>query len=281
MIPEICLLADAFCLWFKTFFAVPATILFFVVAIILTLKTGFIQLRGVSRFLRLLSHGLKRKQEHDAKGRITTIGSFHALFAAMASTIGMGNVVGPSVAIMVGGPGALFWLLVYIFFGAASKFTEVTFALSTRVESARGLIGGPMQYLRLVHPFLALWYTSVMIFLFMSWSSLQSNTLASILQFESVPAVYVGIFLAAIVLLVLSGGAQRVGNFASKLVPLMFVLYVVFSVGILCSHMAALTQAITLIFHSIFNPASAVGGFAGVFCTHGAASGNLSQHFYH
>ncbi|MCL5875281.1 MAG: amino acid carrier protein [Candidatus Dependentiae bacterium] len=254
---------DQFCVWFNSFVTVPATLLFFGAAVILTIKTGFIQFRGFPHFITLLFKGLKREKEHDGHGRVATIDSFHALFTAMASTIGMGNVVGPSVAIMVGGPGALFWLLVYIFFGAATKFVEVTFALHTRVQTTRGLIGGPMEYLKLVHPFLAYWYTVVMIFLFMSWSSLQANTLASVFSLEGMSSYYVGIALASVVLFVISGGARRVGDVASALVPLMFTLYVLFAAGILISSGSALQQAIALVFNSAFNGASAVGGFAG------------------
>lgn len=263
MIADIWYACNAFCLWFNTFFAIPSTIIFFAVAVLLTIKTGFLQLRGLPRFLSLLSGGFSRKEEHDAKGRVTTISTFHALFAAMASTIGMGNVVGPSVAIMVGGPGALFWLLVYIFFGAASKFTEVTFALYSRIETPRGIIGGPMQYLKLVSPRLAFWYTSVMIFLFMSWSSLQSNTLASVLAFEGVDPLIVGVSLALVTVVVLSGGAKRVGDVASKLVPLMFVLYVVFSLGILLRDIEKLRYAIELVFRHAFTASAPLGGFAG------------------
>ena len=80
--------------------------------------------------------------------------------------IGMGNIVGPSLAIMVGGPGALFWLLVYIFFGAVIKFTEVTFAVSTRIKTSEGkIIGGPMQYLKEVSSGLAAWYNVGILFL--------------------------------------------------------------------------------------------------------------------
>ncbi len=254
---------DQFCIWFTSIFTVPATLLFFGTALFLTIKTGFVQFRGFPRFLDLVFKGLSRKKEHDTHGRVSTIDSFQALFTAMASTIGMGNVVGPSVAIMVGGPGALFWLLVCIFFGAATKFTEVTFALHTRVQTPRGLIGGPMEYLKLVHPYLAYWYTLVMIFLFMSWSSLQANTLASVFSLEGVSPYYVGIALACIMLFVISGGARRVGDVASALVPLMFALYVLFAAGILIINGGMLKQAIMLVFSSAFSGAAAVGGFAG------------------
>ncbi len=76
---------------------------------------------------------------------------FHALFTAMATTIGMGNVVAPSLAIMIGGPGAMFWLLAYMFLGSVVKFAEVSFALATREKLSNGFIlGGPIQYLKSV-----------------------------------------------------------------------------------------------------------------------------------
>jgi AGCS family alanine or glycine:cation symporter len=242
----------------NSMFALPSTILFFGTGIILTLKTGFIQIRAFPRFIRLITRGVAQEKQRG------TINSFHALFTAMATTIGMGNIVGPSIAIVAGGPGALFWLLVYIFFGSVTKFTEVTFALTTRVKMADGyVVGGPMEYLKQVSPALASWYTSVMIFLFAGWSAAQANTLAQVFAKEAVPCWVIGLALAAVVLLVLRGGAQRVGATASKLVPLMFVLYITFALIILCKDLHALKAAIKLVVYSIFSPAAAVGGFVG------------------
>ena len=102
-----------------------------------------------------------------------------------------------------------------------------------------------------------------MIFLFMSWSSLQANTLASVFSLEGVEPYYVGIVLACIMLFVISGGARRVGDVASALVPLMFVLYVLFSASILIINGGMIKQAIALVFSSAFTGAAAVGGFAG------------------
>lgn len=263
MLYETCLLINKACATFNALFALPSTILFFLAALFLTVKTGFLQIRGLPRFISLLRNGFKREQEHDTSGKITTISSFHALFAAMASTIGMGNIVGPSVAIMVGGPGALFWLLTYIFFGAATKFTEVTLAMKTRVQTSAGLVGGPMEYLKYVSPFLARWYGVVMTLLFVSWSSLQSNTLAAILWYQHVPPFYVGILLGMIVLAVVGGGAARVGIVASKLVPVMFVLYVGFSLLIVCSDPIAVFHAIKLVCTSAFSYSAPVGAFLG------------------
>ncbi len=239
---------------------VPAVLLFFGVSILLTIKTGFIQLRAWPRFFRLITKGVAESKPSNAK----TISPFHALFTAMATTIGMGNLVTPSLAIMVGGPGALFWLLVYMFFGSVTKFAEVTFALATREALPNGfIIGGPIQYLRSVSSILANWYGYIIIIVLVSWSSAQSNTLANILVLEGIPPWLVGIILALFVLVALSGGAKRVGEFASKLVPIMFVLYVTFALSILVRNPLAIYNAIKLMFQNVFTPTAAIGGFFG------------------
>ena len=255
---------DYFFARFIEIFAVPATILFFGVAVILTFKSGFAQFRAFPRFWKIITEGFARRKNNKKNGKMETIDSFHALSTAMATTIGMGNIVGPSVAIMAGGPGALFWLVVYIFFASVTKFYEVTFALHTRTKTKDGrVIGGPSQYLKLVSPILAHWYGFVMIFLFAAWSALQSNTLAGVLQEEGISLWITGTLLGLIVLLVLRGGAKRVGFIASKMVPIMFFLYVGFSLFLLFKNVAAVKQAFALIFSSVFSSAAPIGAFLG------------------
>jgi AGCS family alanine or glycine:cation symporter len=251
--------------WINNISQVPATLLFIGTAIVLTLKTGFIQIRAFPRFIRLIRYGVpSSKEQRTSTHNIKTIDSFHALFAAMATTIGMGNIVGPSVAIVAGGPGALFWMWVYIFFGAVTKFTEVAFALRTRIKMPDGyVVGGPMQYLQKVRPALGYWYIYVMIVAAACWSAAQANTLAQVFARESIPEWTVGVALALLVLVVLQGGAERVGSAASRLVPLMFVLYVTFAITILLKDIPALGRVFALIGRSIFEPAAAAGGFAG------------------
>ena len=254
---------DSFLIRCIELLAVPATFLFFSVAVLLTVKTRFVQFRAFPRFLQLLSLGFKQRGESDPE-ESNVINPFHALSTAMATTIGMGNIVGPSVAIMAGGPGALFWLVVYIFFGSVTKFAEVTFALYTRIQSPKGeIIGGPMQYLKHISTFFAVWYTGVMVLLFLAWSSLQSQTLAGVFEEEQIPAWIIGSLLALIVFVVLEGGARRVGSVASRLVPIMFICYVFFSLFILLSDLSALSKAVSLVMHSVFATAAPVGGFVG------------------
>lgn len=244
----------------NTILAFPSVILFFGVSLILTIKTGFVQFRAIPRFFKLITGGVGHA-DIDEKG---TINPFHALFTAMATTIGMGNVVTPTLAIMVGGPGALFWLLFYMFFGSVTKFAEVAFAIKTREELPDGFIlGGPIQYLKSVSNFLSDWYGYIIVVVIMSWSGAQANTLANIMALEGLPPVAVGAILTVFVYVALQGGAQRVGQIASKLVPLMFVLYVLFASSILVRHPQLLFTAIKQIFSHAFTPAAAVGGFFG------------------
>lgn len=257
---------------------IPSTIIFFGAGIILTIKTGFLQLRAFPRFLKLVKHGYEHTQHIQKNSK--TINQFHALFAAMGTSLGMGNVVGPGIAIYMGGPGALFWLIVYMFFASVTKFTEVTFALYTRIKTSEGvLIGGPMEYLKLVSPFLAYWYVAIMSFLLMYWSGLQANTLGQIFLQESFPPWIVGFGLAAIVYVTLQGGAQSVGTVASRLVPLMCFLYITFALFILMKNGHALLATLSLITQSILTPAAAIGGFAGATALKAMQSGAFQAIF--
>ncbi len=238
---------------------IPCAFLFLAVSIFLTIRLGFPQFFAFNYFFSFIMTGLKRNSEN-----LKTIDAFHALFTSMATSIGIGTIVGPSLALVIGGPGALFWLLVYNFFGSVTKLVEATFAVAYRKKTAAGrILGGPAEYLKAVHPLLAYWYGFATIFLFAGWSGIQSKALAEIGAQRGVPEWITGFLLALTIFFILLGGAQRVGNVASKLVPLMFVLYVTFSLWILCSNVTAVFDAFVLIASHIFVPAASVGGFLG------------------
>lgn len=250
---DICTQVDAF-------FALPSTALFLLVGIYLSVKTRFIQIRAFPRFITLLSKGTKHHHEKKEK----MINPISALFTAMSTTIGMGNIAGPSIAVITGGPGALFWLVLYSFFGAVTKFTEVMLAMTFRKKLPDGsVLGGPTQYLKELFPQFGMWYGGLTVFLFAGWSGLQSNTLANVFYLESVPKWVTGLVLATIVFVTLLGGIQRIGAVASKLVPFMFVLYVSFAGFILFRDISVLVYALKLVFSHIFTPCAAMGGFVG------------------
>lgn len=253
------------------------TFLFLGAAIILTLQSRFAQIRLFPRFISLIMGNIKKQT---GSSHTDAISPFHALFTAMGTTIGMGNIVGPGVAIVTGGPGALLWLIVYIFFASVTKFVEVTFALHTRVISPNGkIIGGPMRYLHTVSPFLGYWYAYIAVFLFVVWTSLQANTLANIFELESVPKHIVGSLLACIVFITLHGGVQRVGQVASKLVPIMFLLYMFFAFMFLSRNASGLSHAFSLIFSSAFTPQALVGSLSGFSLLHAMRVGTYKAAF--
>lgn len=244
----------------NSYLGLPSLILFLGTGIILTFKTGFAQVRAFPRFWYLITHGLKKSQLH-----ANTINPFHALFSAMATTIGMGNIVGPSMAISVGGPGALFWLIAYIFFGSVTKFTEVTFAVYSRISTKQGdILGGPSQYLKLVAPWMGSWYAVLTLFLFTGWSSIQVNTLSCIWAQEGIPAWFSGLLAISLLLVVVLGGVKRIGFVASRIVPLKFLFYVSFALLILAQNPAAVWSAIKLVIASAFTPGAASGGLVGI-----------------
>lgn len=237
----------------------PFAYLFFSVGFFLTIFLKIPQFFAIGHFLSFITAGFKREQ-----GSLKTIDAFHALFTSMASSIGIGTIVGPSLAIVIGGPGALFWLLLYGFFGAATKLVEVTLAVFYRRTLPDGsVMGGPAEYLKAVHPYFARWYGFATIFLFAGWSGIQSKALAEIGAQRGVPEYVTGFLLAFFIFVILLGGAQRVGNVASKLVPLMFATYVICSIWILASMPHAVLAALQSMFHSAFYPAAPVGGFLG------------------
>jgi AGCS family alanine or glycine:cation symporter len=244
--------------------AMPSVIIFFGVGITMTILLRGMQFWAFGRFIHLVTHGVPQKEVQDITRKTDAINSFKALFTAMATTIGVGNVVGPSIAIFVGGPAALFWLVLYMIFGAATKFVEVVLALHTRVQTKEGhLIGGPVQYLQWVHPLFGYWYGIIMIVLFTAFSSFQSNTLANIMAIESIPHWAVGVALAAWVWLVVSGGIGRIASIASALVPAKFFAYVFFALLILCKDLSAVWGAIQMVFADVFAPGAMVGGYVG------------------
>ncbi len=250
----------SFCTQLDEFLAFPSLVLCFAVGIFLSFKTRFIQFRAFPRFVHLLKHGIKGSHTKSEK----EVNPLQALFASMATTIGMGNIVGPSVAIISGGPGALFWLAIYPVIGGVTKFAEVLFSVNMRTKLPNGnILGGPTQYLKYASWYLAQWYGVLTLILFAGWSGQQANTLAHVFACEAIPHWVTGSVLAVLLFIVLKGGIVRIGALASKLVPLMFVLYVGFTGTILLSHPKVLLDAITLVLQHAFNPCAALGGFVG------------------
>ncbi len=228
-------------------------------AIILSIKTRFVQFRAIPKIIRIL---FKKKNKKSCKN---TVSAKKALLTAMSSSIGMGNIVAPIIAIKLGGPGALLGFMLATIFGAAATFTEVTFALRNRRRRKDGSIkGGPMPYIKKVLGSLtAKIYSFSALIVLTVWSSNQANALSDLLQTYSVPKYLTGILLAIAVSYILLGGIKRVSKISAKLVPLMLTLYVSATLWIIFSNISGLPAVFSLIFKSAFTPKAIFGAGTG------------------
>lgn len=237
---------------------VPLACTFLSAGILLSILTNFPQLKNLHEFIKILS--LKKSHESTLK----TISPLHALYIAMSTTLGMGNIVSPAIAIAFGGPGALFWMTVYAIFGSVTKYTEVFFAVKFKRYAKDGsIIGGPTGYLYHIHPFIANWYGIFSIFLFSVWSALQSKTIATIYAHYNIEEYITGFMLALFVLGMLISGTKTIGKFAARIVPLLFIFYATTTLTILLSNIDLLREAILSIFQHAFAPTAPIGGFIG------------------
>lgn len=207
------------------------------------------------------------------------INHFQALMSALASTVGMGNISGVAVAIVMGGPGALFWMWVSAFFGMATKFFTCTLAIMFRGKDSSGAIqGGPMYVVEegLGKKWKPLAYFFAIAGLFGPLPIFQANQLTQIFrdvilipnQFASVNDHFMSDFLVGLVLVVLVsfvifGGIKRIGSVAARLVPAMVVIYCTSVIIILIKFYAQIPATFALIIEDAFNADSVLGGAVG------------------
>ena len=232
----------------------------------LTIRLGGLQFHKLGSALRL---ALFDRKDADARGG--DVSQFQALTTALAATVGTGNIVGVATAISIGGPGALFWMWVTGLLGMASKYSEAFLAVRFRTTDAKGEIsGGPQYYLErgIGNGFgksLGLFFAiAAALAAFGIGNLVQGNSIAGNLQRSfSVPVGVTGAMLTVLTLAVLVGGIKSIGKVTVGFVPVMIVFYVLGALFILIVNVAAIPQAIVLIFTDAFSGTAAVGGFAG------------------
>lgn len=222
-----------------------------VTSIILTFKTNFIQFRAIPLMFKMLFKSLRSKDTEDKN----SIAPHKALFTAMATTIGIGNIVGPAIAVRLGGPGALLWFVLAVIFGAATTFSEVVFAMRYRKKQSNGsFAGGPMQYLTAA---LGHWagviYGIFGAMLLVIWSSNHSNALADILYQNGISKYITASIITGLVLVYLIAGIKSIGNLATKIVPIKFILYCGACLWIISCNISQLPEIFYLIFASAFS----------------------------
>ena len=244
----------------------PWTLAFIaLVGIFLSVKSGFFQFRKFKFIFQNTFGKIFTQPGSQSKGRMTP---FQSTTTALASTVGMGNIVGVATGLSVGGPGAIFWMWVLSLLGMMTKTAEITLAVHYRDTDKEGnLNGGPMHYIKkgLGWSFLAkLFSIGVFINAVLSASLLQSHTVGRtfLRSYKFNPYVTTAI-MAAIAAFVIIGGIRRIGQFCEKLVPFMSVFYIVGGTAVFLINFQKIPEVFATIFKYAFAPAPALGGFAG------------------
>lgn len=219
---------------------------------------------------RKLGHGFKLLFSGQADKKEGEISPFQALMTALSATIGTGNIAGVATAIFLGGPGAVFWMWMTALFGMATKYGEAVLAVKYRETNDQGKrVGGPMYYIKngLGNNWKWLGFLFALfgtVAAFGIGNMVQSNSVADALDSNfNIPNGVTGIVLAILVGLVILGGIKRIGEVASKLVPIMAVAYIVGSLIVIFLNFGQIGEAFRLIFVGAFTGTAAAGGFAG------------------
>ena len=258
---------------------VPAMICIVGVGLLLSIRTGFLQIRKFPYAMKVtIGRMLKKREASD--GALTP---FQAVCTALAATVGTGNIAGVAGAIAIGGPGAVFWMWISALLGMCTKFSEVTLAVHFREKNAEGdLVGGPMYYIKnglkkqwhwLAYLFAAFGVLTV----FGTGNATQVNTITTAIdsalynygviseQNVSTLNLVIGIILAVLIGLILLGGIKRIGQVAEKLVPFMAVIYTILAIGVVILNYRNIPTVFASIFKGAFSPASVTGGAVGSF----------------
>ena len=256
----------------------PAVVVWLVAgAIYFTLKFRFINFRA---FRHAIDCVRGRYTDPNAAGEIS---HFQALSAALSATVGLGNIAGVAVAVGLGGPGAIFWMVLAGLLGMSSKFAECSLGQKFRLIDENGQVtGGPMIYLRdgLAQRGLPrLGAVLSVIFAVMciggsfgGGNMFQSNQAFAIVRDQipwlaangAIGAAIFGLVMATVVGLVIVGGIRRIGEVAGILVPGMCLLYICAGMGVLAVNAGQIPAAVGTIFGSAFSLEAGLGGFVGV-----------------
>lgn len=258
---------------------VPFIVLVLVLgAIFFTFWYRWINIRGFKHAIDVI------RGKHDKPEDIGEISHFRALTSALSATVGLGNIAGVAVAIHLGGPGAVFWMLIAAVFGMTAKFSSCTLSQMYRKINADGTVsGGPMYYLdiglgesrykvlKVLGKVLAVMYALMIMGGALGGGNMfQANQTAEAFAstFEiSDPETWnwvIGIILAIGVGVVIIGGIKRIGAATSKIVPFMCGIYVLASIFVILTHISQIPETIRLIFTMAFTKNAYYGGFFGV-----------------
>lgn len=241
-----------------------------------SIKTHFVQLKMLPEMFKLL------KNTAGSKTSGKEISGFQAFCVSTASRVGVGNIAGVAIAIVSGGPGAVFWMWLIAFIGAATGFVESTLAQIYKLPRENGCFhGGPAYYIKnaLKQPRIAKLFAILISVTFgLIYNSVQANTI--ILSIDSAfgisHAVSVPV-LGILTMLVIFGGMHRIAKFTELLVPIMAGIYIIGALIIVIINIDKLPGVFYSIIHDAFVPQAAIGGGLGAVFMIGVRRGLFSN----
>jgi len=242
-------------------------------AVVFTIYMGFINIRGFRHSIDIVRG---KYDNPDDEGEVS---HFQALTTALSATVGLGNIAGVAVAIVVGGPGATFWMILAGLLGMSSKFVECTLGVKYRKINILGQVsGGPMYYLYMgLKKRKMKWLGAILSVIFSilviggsfgGGNMFQANQ--AFLQFTTImPALeghgfLFGVVLAVLVGMVIIGGIKSIARVTDKIVPFMAILYVGTALVIIFMNISHVGEAFSLIFQGAFDTDALKGGIIGV-----------------
>ncbi|KPN72506.1 sodium:alanine symporter family protein [Neisseria sp. 83E34] len=258
------------------------------VMLALLVGTGvLLTIRLVGLQFSMLPYALKlaffpHPKKDDGSDHEGDISHFGALMTALSATIGTGNIAGVATAVIMGGPGAVFWMWITAIFGMATKYGEGVLAVKYRITNAKGeMSGGPMYYIEhgLKQKWLALLFALFgTIASFGIGSSVQSNSVAQAVHSSfGVDQVYTGVILTVLTAIVVLGGIRSIATASSLIVPIMAVLYVAGGLVIITLNLDKVGPAVGMILSDAFSGAAIAGGAIGTVIRYGVARGVFSN----
>ncbi|PCI00956.1 MAG: alanine glycine permease [Alphaproteobacteria bacterium] len=261
--------------------SVPVILLWLVaISLFTTVYFGFVNIRSFGRGVGLAAGRIHHKEDAKAEGQITP---FQALATTLSATVGLGNIAGVAIAISIGGPGAIVWMILMGVLGMSTKFHEASLGVMYRKKSAEGIFsGGPMYYLRdglsdLGWPKIGKILAAVfavcciggalgagnMFQVNQVYQQLVNVTGGSDISFWADKGWMFGLGMAFLVGVVIIGGIKSIASVASKVVPLMALIYMAAGFVVIAMHASAIPDAFLTIFDAAFSMEAGFGGLIG------------------
>lgn len=242
-----------------------------------TFRTRGVQFRMFGEMLRLLFNSTDGNKENGKK----LVSSFEAFTVSLASRVGTGNLAGVATAIVIGGPGAIFWMWVMALIGSVNTFVECTLAQLFKTRGEDSFIGGPAYYITkgLHKPWFACIFAISCFGQFgLTNNMVQANTISSAFtQAFGFSPNAMAIALTILTIVVIFGGIQRIAKVCSVIVPVMALSYLAIALWVVISNATMIPSVLTLIIKSAFGLDQAVGGTIGAAITMGFKRGIFSN----